>query len=134
MNFGDFGFYNYASVYIVRDDTLSNPDTRANVKAFMKAEVRGWQDAIADPTLGAKFTNEKYGKDLGLEPKAQMLAAAEQNKLIVTNDPKRGILTLDPAVLPKTIHTLSKLGVDVTEEQLFDTTLMDEVYDGKTSL
>jgi len=132
LNFGDFGFYNYASVYEVRKDSLK--DRRDEIKAFMRAEVRGWQDAIADPALAAQLTIDKFGKDLGLDAKAQTLAAAEQNKIVATGDPSRGILTLDPKVLPLTIPTLKGIGVTTTVDALYDTTVMDEVYGGKTRL
>jgi ABC-type nitrate/sulfonate/bicarbonate transport system substrate-binding protein len=132
LSFSDFGFYNYASVYVVRRDSLK--DKRDEVKAFMRAEIRGWQDAIADPALAAQLTIDTFGKDLGLNAKAQTLAAAAQNKIVVTDDPSRGILTLDPKVLPLTIPTLKGIGVTTTVDALYDTTVMDEIYDGKTRL
>lgn len=132
MLLADFGFDAFSSVYIVRTDTLEKE--RDTIKSFMRAEILGWQDAVADPDYGAELTVEKYGKNLGLEPEAQRLASAEQNEIVVTNDPSRGLLTLDPTTLQGTVETLAVAGIDITADELYDTTLLDEVYDGKTSL
>jgi ABC-type nitrate/sulfonate/bicarbonate transport system substrate-binding protein len=132
MLFADFGFNLYEAVYIVRRSSLQNQ--RDLVKSFMHAEIRGWQDSVNDPAAGAALTVNKYGKNLGLNTRAQYLAAAAQNQIVVTNDPNRGLLTLDPSLFDATIKTLADNNIKITADKLYDTTLLDEVYGGKTSL
>jgi ABC-type nitrate/sulfonate/bicarbonate transport system substrate-binding protein len=132
MLFADFGFNLYEAVYIVTRSALENQ--RDLIKSFMTAEVRGWQDSIKDPSAGAELTVDVYGRSLGLNSKAQYLAAAAQNQIIVTNDPRRGILTLNPDLLDATIRTLAFNDINITKEKLYDLTLMEEVYSGKSSL
>jgi ABC-type nitrate/sulfonate/bicarbonate transport system substrate-binding protein len=131
MLLADYGYDAFSSVYVVRKDTLKSE--REKVKAFMRAEIRGWTDALADPVKGAELTVDVYGKNLGLNAKAQRLAAEKQNEIIVTG-PDRGLLTLDPTILAGTVDTLGVAGIDITVDELYDLTLLDEVYDGKTTL
>ena len=65
------------------------------LKAFLKAEIQGWNDALADPEGGAKLAVETYGKDLKLDLDGQTEQLKAQNELVVTEDTKaNGLFTL----------------------------------------
>ena len=51
------------------------------VKAFLKAEIKGWKDNLADPALGATLAVNTYGKGLGLTIAEQTLESKSQNEL-----------------------------------------------------
>ena len=61
-------------------ETIDND--RDKLKAFLKAEIKGWNDAVADPAGAAKLAVENYGKDLKLNLGGQAEQAKAQNELV----------------------------------------------------
>ena len=108
-------------------ETIDNQ--RDMLKAFLTAEIRGWTDAVADPAGSAKLVVEVYGKDLGLDLAGQTEQATAQNELIVTPDTEaNGLFTSTPAALDNIIGALGEIGITIKAEDLFDLSLLDEVY------
>jgi ABC-type nitrate/sulfonate/bicarbonate transport system substrate-binding protein len=123
----DFGYPLVSETMVVKTESITNE--REKVKAFLKAEIMGWRDSLADPVLGATLTVEKYGSDLGLTVEEQTLESEAQNELLLTDDTKaNGLFTLTPTLLEEQIATLASAGIEVTAEQLFDMSLIEEVY------
>ena len=122
--------YNYpmvSQIFVVRKDSLTKD--REKIKAILLADIKGWLASIKDPTAGPQLTISKYGKDLGLDLAEQTLESKAQNKLIVTPDTQaNGIMTLTPSLIAQTISTLKLAGVQISAEQLFDTSVLAEVY------
>jgi ABC-type nitrate/sulfonate/bicarbonate transport system substrate-binding protein len=122
--------YNYplvSEVWVVTADSIKND--RDKVKAVLKADIQGWRDSLKDPSEGAKLAADKYGKDQKLDAGEQTLESKAQNKLILTADTMaNGIGTITPALIEGTIKTLGLSGIDITAAKLFDTSLIDEVY------
>jgi ABC-type nitrate/sulfonate/bicarbonate transport system substrate-binding protein len=131
--FADQNYPLVSEVYVVSDKTIT--ERRDAVKAFLRAEINGWKQTLADPTLGAKLAVEKYGKDLGLTLEEQILSSKDQNKLILTDETKKnGLFTLTPELIAKNIATLKFAGLTATAEQIFDLSLLAEVYQEKPAL
>lgn len=125
--FADFNLPLVAETLVVRQETIDNE--RDKLKAFLKADIQGWYDAVADPAKSADLAVNKYGKDLGLEVGEQTKEAEAQNLLVVSDDTKaNGLLTITPALIDLNIEALAKAGYDITAEQLFDMSLITEVY------
>lgn len=123
----DFGYPLVSETMVVKTESITNE--REKVKAFLKAEVMGWRDSLKDPTLGATLTVEKYGSDLGLTVEEQTLESEAQNELLLTDDTKtNGLFTLTPLLLEEQISTLAKAGIEITAEQLFDMSVLEEMY------
>ena len=122
--------YNYpliGNAYMAREDSLTSE--RAALKGFLKAEIMGWKDALADPGMGASLTTETYGKGLGLATAEQTLEAIAENALITSSDTATsGIFTVSPALQAASVKTLAIGGSDITTAQLFDMSLLEEVY------
>jgi len=122
--------YNYPLVsetYMVQTSALTTG--RAQLKAFLRAEIRGWHDSIADPSAGPYLAVTKYGKSLGLDLGEQTLESMAQNKLILTPDTiANGIFTITPESIAKSIGTLALGGTTITAPKLFDTSVIDEIY------
>ncbi|CAN5130411.1 ABC transporter substrate-binding protein [soil metagenome] len=114
-------------------DTIKNkPDM---LKAFLKAEIQGWNDAVADPDGGATLAVENYGKALKLDPKAEKLGAEAQVALVTTDDTKaNGIFTISDELQSETVSSLAKAGVTVKGSDLFDLSLLDAVYKANPDL
>ena len=128
--------YNYPLVsqcYVVRTESIEKE--REKIKAALTAEVRGWKDSIADPALGAKLAATVYGKDLGLDEEEQILESKDQNELILTDDTRaNGLFTITDELVQRNIETLALGGLEITAEELFDLSLINELYEEKPEL
>nr|WP_041259719.1 ABC transporter substrate-binding protein [Pseudofrankia inefficax] len=123
----DFKYPLVSETYMVTTDTLAKDKDK--IKAFLTAEIKGWHDQIATPGTGASLAATVYGKDQGLDTAEQTLEAKAQNELLVTADTKaNGLFTITPALIEENIATLKLAKVDITADQLFDTSIIDELY------
>jgi ABC-type nitrate/sulfonate/bicarbonate transport system substrate-binding protein len=129
----DQGYPLVSATYFTTTQTLSSkPDV---VKAFLKAEIKGWKDNLANPVLGATLTVNTYGKGLGLTIAEQTLESKSENELILTPDTqKNGLFTITPALIEANLKTLAIGGLKLTENQLFDLSLLEEIYKETPSL
>ena len=123
----DYGYALAGDVYEATDKTIK--ERRDEVKAFLRTQIRGWKEALADPALPARLAVEKYGKNLGLNVAEQTLQSKAQNTLVLTDDTrKNGLLTMTPGLIAENIASLKLGGINVTAEQLFDLSVLTEVY------
>ncbi|MEU4574456.1 ABC transporter substrate-binding protein [Nonomuraea sp. ATR24] len=131
--FADHGLPLAAETFTVRQETIDNE--RDKLKAFLTAEIKGWKDAVADPAKSAEMAANTYGKDLNLDVKEQTEEAKMQNELVVTPDAKaNGLFTMTPELIAQNVESLGKAGLAVKAEQLFDLSVLDEVYQADPSL
>lgn len=129
----DFNYPLVSETYMVKTSALKTD--RDKIKAVLRAEIKGWKDSITDPALGAGYAANNYGKDQGLNAAEQTLESKAQNQLIVAgNVPSSGIFVLSDQTKADTIKTLGLGGINITVAQLFDTTVLDEVYADDPSL
>jgi ABC-type nitrate/sulfonate/bicarbonate transport system substrate-binding protein len=119
--------YNYPEVgnaYIVTKDSLKN--SRAKVKAAMIGDILGWKEALTTPSLAASLS---VAKGQGLTQQQELLQAYAQSKLIAAGDAlTQGMFYVTPASQAANVKTLGLGGTTVTASQLFDMTLLDELY------
>ncbi len=134
MPFSDFGYNLFTATYSVLADSLADKTRRAQLVAFMKGEIRGWQDAIKDPALGARLTVDVYGKGNGLDFKAQEASCLVTNGLMEDDVTRRhGLFWMSPEEIQGTITTLAAGGVKATPD-MFSNEILEEAYEGKTVL
>jgi ABC-type nitrate/sulfonate/bicarbonate transport system substrate-binding protein len=127
--FADNGLPFVAESFVVTQESI---DTKRDaLKAFLYAEILGWKDALADAEGGAKLAVDVYGKDLGLDLEKEIAQATAQNELLVQTDETRenGLFTISDDLIEQNLATLAAAGYDITADQLFDLTLLDEVYE-----
>jgi ABC-type nitrate/sulfonate/bicarbonate transport system substrate-binding protein len=123
----DFGYPLVSETYMVRQDTIDG--SRDLLKAFLKAEIRGWTDNLANPGLGADLAANTYGKGLGLTAAEQTLESATENTLILNADTrKNGLFTVTDTLVEENIKTLATGGLDLAAGKLFDLSILKEVY------
>ena len=133
MLFADNGYPLVSEVYVVTQDSIDN--NRDKLKAFLAAQAKGWKDAIADPALPAGYAVNVYGKDLGLNLASQTAQSTAQNALVANADTKaNGLFTVSDKLLGQSMSTLALGGSTVTAKQLFDLSLLTELYAGDASL
>jgi ABC-type nitrate/sulfonate/bicarbonate transport system substrate-binding protein len=127
LPFADNGLPFVAESIITTEQMIEErPET---VKAFLEAEIRGWQDHLRDPAEGARLAVEEYGADLGLDMAKEMQQADVQSTLIVTPDVEaNGLLTVTDDLVEQNLAVLAAADIDVTEaDELFDLSLLQEL-------
>ncbi|TKV56779.1 ABC transporter substrate-binding protein [Nakamurella flava] len=133
LSFADNGLPLTAETFTVAQETIDSQ--RDMLKAFLTAEIRGWTDAVADPAGAAALAVNTYGKDLGLKLDEQTEQATAQNELVVSADTKaNGLFTMTDTLISQIITALGEIGITVTADQLFDMSLLKEVYAADPSL
>jgi len=128
LAFADNGLPLVSETFVVLQETI---DTQRDLlKAFLKSEIRGWTDAIKDPAAGAKLAVETYGKDQNLDLAGQTEQLKAQNELLIVSDDTKanGLFTLTDALQDKVITALTNIGITITKADLFDLSLLSEVY------
>jgi len=116
-------------------ETVTTTDTyiasdREKLKAFLYAEIKGWSDAVKDPAAGSKLAVEVYGKDLGLDADVSLAGAVAQAEQLVVSDDTvaNGLFTISDELQKETIASLKAAGIEVSADDLFDMSLLAEVY------
>ncbi|MDP9844883.1 ABC transporter substrate-binding protein [Streptosporangium lutulentum] len=131
----EYGYNVWADVLLVSERTLADKAKRELIVKIVRASVRGWQDALSDTDAAAKIVVEKYGKSLNLDLKAQQKTAAAFQSVIEAGDAKaNGLLTMSAKGIADNIATLNSIGIKATADELFDTSVLSDVYAGKTRL
>jgi ABC-type nitrate/sulfonate/bicarbonate transport system substrate-binding protein len=125
--FADFGLPLVAETFTVKQETIDNE--RDKLKAFLKAEILGWKDAVASPAESARLAVEIYGKDQNLDFEEQTAEATAQNTLVVSPDTEaNGLFTISQTLIDENIAALAKAGIDISADELFDMSVLAEVY------
>lgn len=126
--FADNGLPFVAEAFVVTQDSIDN--NREALKAFLYATIKGWKDAIAQPDEGARLAVEVFGTDLGLDIAKEKQQSAAQNDLLVQTEETaaNGLLTISESLQALNIATLAAAGYTITADQLFDMSLLQEVY------
>ena len=127
--FADNGLPFVTESFVVTQDSIDN--NREALKAFLYATILGWKDAIADPNGGADLALTKFGADLGLNADKEYYQSKTQNDILVQTDETaaNGLFTISDAMIELNLATLKSSGYVITADQLFDMSLLKEVYD-----
>jgi ABC-type nitrate/sulfonate/bicarbonate transport system substrate-binding protein len=130
----DNGLPFVAETFTASDDAIEND--REMLKALLVAEIKGWSDAINDPTAAATLTVDTYGKELGLTmEKETRQAEIQATDLVVSADTEEnGLFTISEKLQETSIETLAAAGVEIDAETLFDMSLLAEVYEENPDL
>ncbi len=129
---GDIGVNLFQQLYVTTRDNLENNFDA--LVAAMRAEVKGWQHAFADPEEAERLTLEVYGADLDLPVESQALELRDQEKLITAGDTaENGIFTMSEERIAENVELLNSLGFDVTED-LYTNAVLEAVYADGTQL
>lgn len=146
LPYADNGVPYVAETYTVTDQYLAeNADL---LKALLTAEIKGWTDVFQEDTEASVDLVMKYydqaasENEEGLEsvfgaldPKKTGMALEATKELISTPDTEaNGLFTITPELQEQTVASLGAAGWDVTVEQLFDTTIIDEIYEENPDL
>jgi ABC-type nitrate/sulfonate/bicarbonate transport system substrate-binding protein len=130
----DNGLPFVAETFTASDEAIEGD--REKLKALLVAEIKGWADAINDPEAAAAYTVETYGPDLGLTVEKENEQARIQAVDLVVSDEtvENGLFTISEELQEQSIETLAAAGVELTADQLFDMSLLAEVYEENPDL
>jgi ABC-type nitrate/sulfonate/bicarbonate transport system substrate-binding protein len=129
----DYKYPLVSETYVVKKESLTSK--RDQIKAMLVADIKGWQQNLKDPTIGAKLAANVYGKDQKLTVAEQTLESTSENLLISTDDTKtNGLFTITPALIDENISTLALANIKITKDQLFDMSVLEEVYSENADL
>jgi len=134
LPFADNGLPFVAETFAVTDEFIAS--NRETIKAFLVAEIKGWTDAVNDPEGGALLAVNTYGKDLGLDETNSIAGSKEASEKLVVSDETvaNGLFTISDDLQSQTIATLKAAGIDVSADDLFDMSLLAEVYEENPEL
>jgi ABC-type nitrate/sulfonate/bicarbonate transport system substrate-binding protein len=133
LPFADNGLPFVAETFAATDEQIA--DNRDMLKAFLAAEIRGWTDALNDPEESSRLAVEEYGADLDLNPENSLAGAIAQNALIVSDETEEfGIFTISDALQAATVGSLARAGIEIEAGDLFDMSLLAEVYEENPEL
>ncbi|MDF2991139.1 MAG: transporter substrate-binding protein [Microbacterium sp.] len=128
----DYGQDVYANVYYATRETVENDP--GLIEKFLTAEIKGWQDAVADPAGAATLAVDDYGKDTGLDLEEQTMSMQREIDLLTTTETQeKGLLYLTDEGIERNVKSITGLGI-TADENLFDSSFVQKVYDGKSSL
>jgi len=136
LAYAENGLPYVAETFTVTDQYLAeNPDL---VKAFLIAEIKGWSDVFSEPTEDTvNMVIEHYNESaaagdltFGELDFDKTAAAVEAEKLLISTDETEanGLFTISDDLKAQTLASLSASGWDISADDLFDTTIIDEIY------
>ncbi|GAB3607333.1 hypothetical protein GCM10027413_27420 [Conyzicola nivalis] len=133
LPFADNGLPFVAETVTVTDQTIA--EDREKLKAFLVAEIKGWADAVADPDGAAELALELNGAEAVPDIEKAKAGSAAQNLLIVSEDTeKNGLFTISEELQEQTVETLAAAGIEIEASDLFDLSLLAEVYEENPDL
>lgn len=114
------------SIVATDDDIANHAD---ELEAALTAIIKGWKDALADPEASTKLAVDVYGKDNNYDYDQQLNAFTVQAGLIQTDETDaNGLLTMSDDLMDANISSLAAVGIDISKDDLFDTSIIDAVY------
>lgn len=136
VTYAEMGLPSYADIlYAERDYIDSNRDA---VVGFLRGTIKGWEMQNASPQKGARLTVEKFGADLGLVLEDEVREAKAMIPLMQSDVTKqKGIFWMDAEELGGPMY--DALGATGRKslppvDEVLDLSLIEQAYDGKTSL
>lgn len=135
-----------AETFSVTDQTLA--EDREMLKAFLTAEIRGWTDVFQESTedsvdlvvdyYNAAASDNAEGLEAvfgALDPEKTGLALEATKELISTDETEEnGLFTISEELQEQTVASLAAAGWEVEVDQIFDTSIIDEIYEENPDL
>lgn len=140
LPYADNGVPFVAETFAVTDQYLA--ENRELLKAFLIAEIKGWTDVFANSTedsvaLVTKYYDQAASENSeglesvfgSLDPEKTGLGLEATKLLISTEETEaNGLFTISDSLQKETVASLAGAGWDVAVEDLFDTSIIDEIY------
>ena len=131
----DFGYTAWADCLVVHEDSLADADEaeaarRHRARHGARLAGRGRRSEARRDARGHEIR-----QSFGLDQKAQELTAEKLIPLVATDETKKnGLFTMSKEGIDANIAIMTAAGLSTTAEELFDTSVLDEAFGGKTTL
>lgn len=132
MLLADVGFPLVGQTYVTTQENLDS--NRDKVKAFLRAEIKGWREVLADPQYATDLTVNEYGKDLKLNPAATLDCCKAGNDLIRSGEPAQQLISLTDEQAESNVEAINAGGLKLTVDRLFDLGPIREIYQADPAL
>lgn len=128
----DAGYPQVGQTYITTTENIET--NRDALVGFLRAEIRGWLDVLAEPQYATDLTVNQYGKDLGLDPAKEYAAAIVGNDLITDYGAHRQPISITEAQAEESARAVAKGGMNLSVEDLFDLSIIQQVHQDDPAL
>ncbi|WP_345801097.1 ABC transporter substrate-binding protein [Microbacterium sp. AZCO] len=136
LAYAENGLPYVAETFTVTDQYLA--ENKDLLKAFLIAEIKGWTDVFQAGTTDTVDVVVKHYNDSAaagdmtfgdLDPE-KTAKAIEAEKLLISTDEtqENGLFTISDDLQKQTLASLKASGWDLKASQLFDTSIIDEIY------
>ncbi len=146
LPYADNGVPYVAETFSVTDQYLA--ENRELLKDFLIAEIKGWTDVFKNSTedtvgLITEFYNKAASDNAdgleatfgALDPKKTGMGLEAEKLLISTPDTEaNGLFTITDELKEQTVASLEAAGWEVSVDDLFDTSIIDEIYEEQPEL
>ncbi|MBF4562463.1 ABC transporter substrate-binding protein [Microbacterium sp. VKM Ac-2870] len=136
LAYAENGLPYVAESYAVTDQYLA--EHKDLLKAFLIAEIKGWTDTFTKPVDDTVAVVTKHYNDSAaagdltfgeLNPAKVKAGIEAQAKLISTDETQtNGLFTISDDLKAQTLASLKASGWELSADQLFDTSIIDEIY------
>ncbi|MGK0722562.1 ABC transporter substrate-binding protein [Leucobacter sp. W1478] len=128
MLLADFGYNPMSQTYTVLRSSLQDEATRDQLVRLLRADAQGWQLYQTDPQAAADLTVQMF-PDAGLDLATQQEQAEVQLDIMFSETTDEfGFGWFTDEQIQENLGLFELLGIDGGTEQLWDRTLLDEVY------
>lgn len=143
LAYADNGVPYVAETFSVTDEYLA--ENRGLLEDFLVAEIKGWTDVFQEPTKDTVALVEKFynaGADAGdlnadfgpLPPTTADSLEAEKLLISTEETEANGLFTISEELQAETIASLAAAGWEVSAEDLFDTSIIEGIYEENPEL
>lgn len=134
MLLADFGYNPMSQTYTVLRSSLADAAKRDQIVRLLRGDARGWQLYKDDPQAAAELTVEAY-PDAGLDLETQRRQAEVQLDIMFSEvTDTKGFGWFTDEQVDENLKLFTILGIEGTTEQLWDRSILEEVYaDGPTA-
>ncbi|WIY82929.1 ABC transporter substrate-binding protein [Propionimicrobium sp. PCR01-08-3] len=134
MLLADFGYNPMSQTYTVRRSSLADDVERDQILRLIRGDARGWQQYREDPGAAAELTI-RMNPDAGLDLETQQEQADVQLDIMFSElTDQHGFGWFTDEQIEENLKLFELLGIEGSDEQLWDRSILDEVYrDGPTA-
>lgn len=134
MLLADFGYDPMSQTYTVLRSSLEDDRKRDQILRLVRGDARGWQLYKEDPRAAADLAVEAY-PDAGLDLATQQKQAEVQLDVMYSEvTDEFGFAWFTDEQVDENLRLFDVLGIQGATEQLWDRSILDEVYqDGPTA-
>ncbi|MBK0419850.1 ABC transporter substrate-binding protein [Leucobacter sp. CSA1] len=129
MLLADFGYNPMSQTYTVLRSSLEDDAKREQIVRLLRGDAQGWQLYREDPAAAADLTVEMY-PDAGLDLETQRKQAEVQLDIMYSEaTDESGFGWFSEEQVEENLRLFELLGIDGATEQMWDHSILEEVYE-----